>query len=333
MRFSICIPAYNVSSYLKQCINSVLAQTYSDYEVIIVDDGSSDTTNEIADCYSNKYANIRVIHQINTGLFHARITAMKASQGDYIIHLDADDWLESEALYKINDEIQNYNADVVLYNNYISKDNQNRKEQISLGSQKKVWMSDTREVIEKFFNTGKIQAIWKKAIKKSIINLEKLEKLPRITMTEDWIHSYYPLINAKVIVYIPDTLYNYRINANSMCKKFDPLIYESTKLIHEMQNAFLESNTDICQDINPERWLLVKIAKALIYNLSEVTDKNRYYLFLSKVYEDTEIKNIFVNYRGLEIKYRIPLEMLYKKQFKQLYDIKRFIVFVRKHVF
>ena len=105
MRFSVVIPLYNKAAYLCKSIESVISQAYNDFECIIVDDGSTDSSAEIADGYSAKYQNIRVVHQQNSGVAIARNKGVKESLGDYICFLDADDWWDPNFLLSINETI------------------------------------------------------------------------------------------------------------------------------------------------------------------------------------------------------------------------------------
>lgn len=96
--FSVIIPIYNVEAFLKECIDSVLQQTYKDYEIILVDDGSTDESGAIADTYARNYPSINVIHRNNGGLSAARNTGIEAAKGRYIIFVDSDDYIDKNAL-------------------------------------------------------------------------------------------------------------------------------------------------------------------------------------------------------------------------------------------
>ena len=98
MRFSIIIPVYNVESYLRDCLDSVLHQTFADWEAICVNDGSTDRSGEILEEYASRDQRFKVIAQPNGGLSSARNTGMTKAQGDYLVFVDSDDWLESNAL-------------------------------------------------------------------------------------------------------------------------------------------------------------------------------------------------------------------------------------------
>ncbi|WP_240640583.1 glycosyltransferase family 2 protein [Neisseria meningitidis] len=92
MIFSIIVPIYNVEKYLRCCVDSVLAENFADYEMILVDDGSPDGCGKICDEYTGKYPHIKVIHQENGGLSDARNAGIRAAKGDYLIFLDSDDY-------------------------------------------------------------------------------------------------------------------------------------------------------------------------------------------------------------------------------------------------
>ena len=98
MRFSIIIPVYNTDTYLDECLDSAVNQQYDDYEVVCVDDGSTDGSAGILKRYATQHPHIRIIHQENLGIGSARNTGLRAAQGDYILFLDSDDWLEADTL-------------------------------------------------------------------------------------------------------------------------------------------------------------------------------------------------------------------------------------------
>lgn len=105
MKFSVIIPVYNVELYLRECLDSVLNQTFADWEAICVNDGSTDGSASILDEYALKDERIVVVAQSNAGTAAARNTGMKVAKGDYIFFLDGDDWLESNTLQSIADQL------------------------------------------------------------------------------------------------------------------------------------------------------------------------------------------------------------------------------------
>lgn len=102
MKVSFIIPVYNVEKYLPQCVDSILSQTYTDFEVILVDDGSPDNSGKLCDEYAKKDSRVRVIHKLNGGLSDARNAGLNASYGDYVIFVDSDDfWVKNDCLQQI----------------------------------------------------------------------------------------------------------------------------------------------------------------------------------------------------------------------------------------
>ena len=113
-KFSIIIPVYNVEPYIKKCLDSVSSQTFKDYEVIIVDDGSKDNSGKIVDEYATKNEHFKVIHQENKGVSAARNAGIQASNSDYICFVDSDDYIDKEFLEMFHLEVVNDEPDVII---------------------------------------------------------------------------------------------------------------------------------------------------------------------------------------------------------------------------
>lgn len=116
---SVVIPVYNVEDYLTECVNSVLAQTYTDWEAILVDDGATDSSGTMCDEYAAKDPRIRVIHQKNGGLSAARNTGLKAARGEYVYFLDSDDYIESQTLTLLAEKATEACADMVFFDGFV----------------------------------------------------------------------------------------------------------------------------------------------------------------------------------------------------------------------
>ena len=114
-KYSFIIPVYNVEKWLKQCIDSILCQTFEDYEIILVDDGSTDSSGKLCDHFAKQYYNIKVVHQKNGGLSMARNTGIKIADSEFIIFLDSDDyWNDSEGLQKL-DKLTSPDVDIIAF--------------------------------------------------------------------------------------------------------------------------------------------------------------------------------------------------------------------------
>ena len=116
MKFSVVVPIYNVEKYLNKCVDSILNQTYKDFELILVDDGSPDNCPKICDEYAERDARVRVIHKENEGLVAARNTGIKEAEGEYICYVDGDDWIASNLLETVWEKaLKNYDVEIIVY--------------------------------------------------------------------------------------------------------------------------------------------------------------------------------------------------------------------------
>ena len=112
---SVIVPVYNVEEYLRKCIDSIVAQTLKDIEIILVDDGSTDGSGTICDEYASQDKRVRVVHKINGGLSSARNTGIEAASAPFLMFIDSDDWVEPNFCEKPYLAAKNNNADLVLF--------------------------------------------------------------------------------------------------------------------------------------------------------------------------------------------------------------------------
>ena len=116
MKVSIIVPIYNVERYLEACIESILSQTYENFELILVDDGSPDQCGIMCDKYAVQDSRIKVIHKENQGLGMARNTGLDYATGEFVCFVDSDDWIEPNAVECWIEAQKKYNADIVMCN-------------------------------------------------------------------------------------------------------------------------------------------------------------------------------------------------------------------------
>lgn len=111
---TVIVPVYKTEKYLKRCVDSILAQTYTNIEIILVDDGSPDKSPILCDKLANKYEQISVVHQKNGGLSAARNTGIECAHGEYISFVDSDDYIDSGMLQRLYYMIKKHNAEVAM---------------------------------------------------------------------------------------------------------------------------------------------------------------------------------------------------------------------------
>ena len=115
MRFSVIVPAYNAELYIEDCVRSVRSQSLSDWELIVVDDGSADSTLELARAWAEKDARVTVLHQENAGAVAARLRGLRAARGEFVLYLDADDAWEPDLLSAVDEGLRKSGADLLMF--------------------------------------------------------------------------------------------------------------------------------------------------------------------------------------------------------------------------
>lgn len=236
-KISIIIPVYNVEKYIHTSIESVLNQTYSNLEIILVDDGTKDNCGKICDEYKKKDNRIKVIHQENMGLAEARNSGMKIATGKYIMFLDSDDFYEKNSCEVLYNEITKRDADFVI-GNYIHVDTEGNKWENPLFDAKIYtnFKLSIRDYQKSFFVMNSV--VWNKIYKREFIEKMNL-KFIKGTLAEDAIFSTFCYVHSSNAYFINDIVYNYRQNAanstiSTTCtKKYFEKIDEAYKLIFE----------------------------------------------------------------------------------------------------
>ena len=114
MKVSVIIPVYNAEKYIRRCIESVLDQTYQDLEILLINDGSTDSSGSICDEYALKYMRVKSIHSINQGVAHARNLGLDNATGEYVVFVDSDDYVSSKYVENLVDGIVKTRADVSI---------------------------------------------------------------------------------------------------------------------------------------------------------------------------------------------------------------------------
>ena len=220
-KFSIVVPVYNVEKYLQNCIDNILAQTYENFELILVNDGSTDGCLDI--CKQNAIHDKRIvlISQTNQGLLTARRVGIRQASGDYIVHIDSDDYCDSSLLETINDRIIETDADLILYGYNLVDELFNVKKTVLLSTYLDCLENVSKEqLIEAMIDTTELNNIWIKCAKRSIVDVDNDYRVyGRLMMGEDVLQSMSLIENACRIVGIDEPLYYYRITPGSMSRK------------------------------------------------------------------------------------------------------------------
>lgn len=245
--FSIIIPAYNVEKYLSECFDSVLNQNYDNYEVIIVDDGSTDSSSQICDDYSSKYEKFRVIHKKNEGLVCARQDGVTIAKGEYIICLDGDDWLHQNILEIFNDIITKHNPDIICTSYYISDGIINKNCYFPIES----GFYNRKDIENKIFpwlieaNDASYfpPSVWAKCFKKTIYYKQQTAVDKNIKIGEDMACTRPCIYNSNSLFIVKEPYYYYRYNPSSMTKEKKAFNWDGPEMIALHQKKQIDLNS------------------------------------------------------------------------------------------
>lgn len=224
---SIVVPVYNSQRYLEKCIESIINQSYSKLEIILVDDGSTDECPSICDRYMQKDQRIRVIHKKNGGLISSRKTGVKETHGEYIVYVDGDDWIEKDRIARLVNSITAHKTDMIYMSGHIREFEYYQtivKEDIS----ETVYFG--KEILEKLFikifdinkcfKMNILCALWGWAIKKEILQNNQILVDDRISMGEDYTCIWLCLLQATSVCVIKEPGYHYVQHSESIAHSF-----------------------------------------------------------------------------------------------------------------
>lgn len=225
--FSIIVPVYNVSRYLRQCVDSIIQQTFTDFEIILVDDGSTDSSGEICDVYERMYPAVTVIHEKNSGPAGARNIGIGASSGKWILFVDSDDWIDPDTLKVLYSHICQSNLELYCWNVKTSDKNGNLLEKnIFTPENDIIRFRDEKDKFSYFFHMLMQYKcgweVYQRAFRRNIIVDNRLEFYPiSEVFAEDYLFTFEYLLYVNNIGLICNIFYNYRQLENSLIHHTD----------------------------------------------------------------------------------------------------------------
>lgn len=245
MFFSILVPVYNTSEYLRECVESILGQSFRDLELVLLNDGSTDCSGKLCDEFVARDPRVRVIHKANEGLMMTRRRGFKEANGDYFICVDSDDKLyDSRALEKIYEMICNTGCDMVIYN-YVYGAGGGRPERISslldVENGHVFEGEEKMRLYEKLLTSNNMNNMWIKCPARHVVDVDVdySQWKAEICRAEDIFQSFPILTNASRVAYLSDPLYYYRWTPGSIGNNPKFRYYDALKCIFYRQNEYL----------------------------------------------------------------------------------------------
>ena len=209
---SIIMPVYNVEAYLNRCIDSIIVQTYNHFELLLIDDGSTDRSGTICDDYARQDARIRVFHTKNSGASSARNIGLDEYRGEYVVFFDSDDWIEPQMLEKLHNAIIASHADMAACDVYNVRILENGKYKRVCGKKwgdlkKDTVLQGEKAVYQIMFKSA---TLWNKMFSRLLIGTERFNTA--MTYAEDTDFLFRILKKIKTCVFLPYIGYNYVYN-------------------------------------------------------------------------------------------------------------------------
>lgn len=321
--FSVIVPIYKVEKYLVQCIESIVAQPFDDYELILVDDGSPDCCPTICDEYAKKHERIKVIHKNNGGLVSARKAGCAVSEGKYILNVDGDDWISEGYFEEISQIAREYSPDVICFGSI--KTWSNKQETCPYPYEYKYYNREEIEndifpvLFESLDGRTYPPSIWSKAFRRDLYIQYQLQVDDRISIGEDIVCTKMVIYNAESMFIMPDCLYYYRQNEQSMTKNKKAFPFTGPQLIFESFQSIAKSDKAMSEQIS--RCVYHRFFMTVI---SQFNRKESYFKIceeikeeLNKPYMQYVMKNCHYSY-----KYIIGWGSLYVLKWRLFYLIK-----------
>lgn len=293
---SIIIPVYNAEKYIKQCFDSIVNQTYRDFEVIIIDDGSKDNSGNISDEYAKRDNRFKVFHLKNQGAGQARNIGLDKSKGEYIFFIDADDWLNIDAIQKHIDEIKEVDMVIGCSNNcYFDNDKfKYSKIEYYYPANKYLTRDEVRNMYVDIAVNGVSHAPHNNMYKRSIIEENKI-RFPNIKKYEDlaFNNEYIDKINSLSIM--DGAVYNYRVSdLKGVAQKLPVNMFE---IFTGVNHSLIEllSNWNVINDNSRSKlnsFYITNVASCInnTYNPNLNYDIKKRYSYIKEIVNNTDVK-------------------------------------------
>lgn len=284
-QISVVVPVYNVEKYLRECLDSLANQTFEDFEVICVNDGSDDSSPDILEEYASEDERFKIVSQENKGLSGARNTGMNYIKGRYLLFLDSDDWLELNALELLYNHANALNSEMVIFPyRYFNQETKQYEE----NDFTKLNMFDS-SVDNKNFNYKNIpETVFRiphESIKLyDVKTLKKLAvKFPEGLNYEDAYFFYKIFFKLNKVSIIRTPIYNYRIRNDSICTTGTEKSFDIFKILTSIENFLKED--EIYESFKDEFILFTVINLKFVYLRLDERFRDRYLEKIKKNYE------------------------------------------------
>lgn len=250
--FSLILPVYNVEKYVKRCVNSLLRQEYTDYEIILVDDGSTDSSGSICDKLADKNNNIFAYHKENGGLSDARNYGMDRAKGNYILFIDSDDWVDEKLLISLHNHLNKSNVDILKFGFQKMQEGNYKNTFFSYFN---IGVYDRRQIEETIlpytigpkrlfcYEQNACKSVWSHVYSLNFLRENNIRFVSeREILNEDHLFNLHTLLYAKSLEVTHYILYYYDYREGSLSKRYITNEFERKLKLHREYKLLLERN-------------------------------------------------------------------------------------------
>lgn len=250
--FSLILPVYNVEKYVKRCVNSLLRQEYTDYEIILVDDGSTDSSGSICDKLADKNNNIFAYHKENGGLSDARNYGMDRAKGNYILFIDSDDWVDEKLLISLHNHLNKSNVDILEFGFQKMQEGNYKNTFFSYFN---IGVYDRRQIEETIlpytigpkrlfcYEQNACKSVWSHVYSLNFLRENNIRFVSeREILNEDYLFNLHTLLYAKSLEVTHYILYYYDYREGSLSKRYITNEFERKLKLHREYKLLLERN-------------------------------------------------------------------------------------------
>lgn len=319
-KISVLIPAYNSEKFIAECITSAINQSYPNIEIIIVDDGSTDNTFSICDNYAKSDNRLKIIRKNNGGVVSARIEATKYADGDFVLCLDSDDFIDRTMIEQMLELANQSNADVVCTGYIKEKPNESaiRRNYLDSGIYKNKALEAALSMLiyaGEFYRPGIMPFVCGKLIKTDLYKKYQKSVPVEINRGEDVAVMFPLLLNSKCIVIDNEFKpYHYRKNSKSICHSMDNEHFEKLQILYNYLDGKIEDENNIKQ-LNYYKLFGIVCGIDMILNSSSSLEKDAY---LKRLLKDFPIINSIDTMNIQNSKYDNIINAINKNDFTKL---------------
>ncbi len=325
MDISIIVPVYNVSRYIGRCMNSLLEQDIAKYEILLIDDGSTDSSGEICDFYGSKYDNVRVLHKENEGLGLTRNCGIRIAKGDYILFVDSDDYIEKNVLKELLNKLRTDDLDICFFGRIKkTKDGvgtYDEKMPTSIENYKKLATLCLGEPLK--HDLFEIGPAWKAIYNKGfLLKNNIIFESEREVLSEDYIFSAEICAKNPKAGFINKGVYCYCDNGQSLTNSYRSDRHSKAIVLYKRMNQIIKSNM-LGEEAKLRAYnnfiinIMVSFKHIILFSGFSNREKIRK---ISEICNDKEIVSYVKNYKRLDtVKLRLLRKLVLLKQYNIIY--------------